>query len=88
MLWAHRRPQRHERVRPRSGSITSSYLTTDSQLIVAPIDACGVSRGRRYNVATSTTYAHPIVLRDRVIVRDESHVGVMDDEVNGAAVRH
>lgn len=50
------------------------YLTSDSQLIVAPIDAAAFREIRRYEVAASTTYAHPLVLHDRVIVRDESHV--------------
>jgi len=50
------------------------YLTTDSQLIVTAIDAAVFREVGRYNVAASTTYSHPVVLRDRVIVRDESHV--------------
>jgi outer membrane protein assembly factor BamB len=52
------------------------FLTTDSQLIVAPVDSAAFHEVRRYNVAASTTYAQPIVLRDRVIVRDESNVTV------------
>ncbi len=50
------------------------YLTTESQMIVAPLDPDKFEEIRRYTVADSATYAHPIVLRDRVIVRDATHV--------------
>jgi outer membrane protein assembly factor BamB len=50
------------------------FVTTESQLIVTPLDAAKYEEVRRYTVAPSATYAHPIVLRDRVIVRDASHV--------------
>jgi hypothetical protein len=52
------------------------FLTTESHLIVSPADARAFQELRRYTVAPSTTYAHPIVLRDRVIVRDVSRVTV------------
>jgi outer membrane protein assembly factor BamB len=52
------------------------YLTTESQMIVAPVDSAAFREVRRYTVAPSTTYAQPIVLRDRVIVRDASNVTV------------
>ena len=52
------------------------YLTTESQLIVAASSPTGYEEARRYTVAASTTYAHPIVLKDRVVVRDASHVTV------------
>jgi len=52
------------------------FLTTDSQMIVAPVDPSQFREVRRYTVGSSTTYAHPIVLRDRVIVRDASNVTV------------
>jgi outer membrane protein assembly factor BamB len=52
------------------------YLTTESQLIVAPSSTTAYEEVRRYTVAPSTTYAHPIVLKDRVLVRDASHVTV------------
>ena len=48
------------------------FLTTEGQLIVSPIDPAKFAEERRYPVADSATYAHPIVLRDRVIVRDQS----------------
>jgi outer membrane protein assembly factor BamB len=50
------------------------YLTTESHLIVTPVDPAAFKEVRRYTVAPSTTYAHPIVLRDRVVVRDASNV--------------
>ena len=50
------------------------FLTTESQLIVTPVDPAAFNEVRRYTVAPSATYAQPIVLRDRVIVRDASNV--------------
>jgi outer membrane protein assembly factor BamB len=50
------------------------FLTTEGQLIVSPIDPAKFEEQRRYQVAQSATYAHPIVLRDRVIVRDQSAI--------------
>jgi len=52
------------------------YLTTESQLIVAPLDPAAFKEVRRYTVASSPIYAYPVVLRDRVIVRDASSVSV------------
>lgn len=52
------------------------FLTTESQLIVAPLDRDAFRELRRYAVAQSATYAHPIILRDRVIVRDTSTLTV------------
>jgi outer membrane protein assembly factor BamB len=52
------------------------FLTSDSEMFVAQLDAGGYKEVRRYNVATSATYAHPVLLRDRVIVRDATHVRV------------
>ena len=48
------------------------FLTTEGQLIVSPMDPAKFEEQRKYPVADSATYAHPIVLRDRVIVRDRS----------------
>jgi outer membrane protein assembly factor BamB len=52
------------------------FVTTESQLIVTPIDPDKYEEVRRYSVASSPVYAHPIVLRDRVIVRDATTVTV------------
>jgi len=48
------------------------YLTTEGQMIVTAIDPSKYEEMRRYTVADSSTYAHPVVLRDRVLVRDQS----------------
>ena len=48
------------------------YLTTEGQMIVTAIDPSKYEDMRRYTVADSSTYAHPVVLRDRVLVRDQS----------------
>jgi len=53
-----------------------AFLTTESQLIISPVDPASFKEVRRYTVASSTTYAHPIVLRDRVIVRDASSLSL------------
>ena len=50
------------------------FVTTEAQMIVAPVDAGKYSEIRRYTVAPSAIYAHPIVLRDRVVVRDAKSV--------------
>ena len=50
------------------------YLTTESQMIVTPVDPAAFHEVRRYTVAPSTVYAQPIVLRNQVIVRDASSV--------------
>jgi outer membrane protein assembly factor BamB len=52
------------------------FVTTESQMIVTPLDPAKYEEVRRYTVASSATYAHPIVLRDRVIIRDATHVTV------------
>ena len=44
--------------------------------MIAPLDPDVFKEVRRYTVASSPTYAQPIVLRDRVIVRDASSVTV------------
>ncbi len=50
------------------------YLTTESQMIITPVDPAAFNEVRRYAVAPSTIYAQPIVLRHQVIVRDASRV--------------
>jgi outer membrane protein assembly factor BamB len=52
------------------------FLTTESHLIVAKADPTAFREVRRYTVAPSATYAHLAVLRDRVLVRDATHVTV------------
>jgi outer membrane protein assembly factor BamB len=50
------------------------WLTPESQLIVARAEPSAYREVRRYTVASSATYAHPVVLRDRVLVRDATRV--------------
>jgi outer membrane protein assembly factor BamB len=50
------------------------FLTTESEFVVVALDGSAYKEQRRYTVASSPTYAHPILLRDRLIVRDATHV--------------
>jgi outer membrane protein assembly factor BamB len=52
------------------------FVTSDSEMIVAHLEADAYKEVRRYTVATSATYAHPVLLRDRLVVRDATHVTV------------
>jgi outer membrane protein assembly factor BamB len=52
------------------------FLTTESELIVARLDRSAYKEVRRYSVASSATYAHPILLRDRLLVRDETQLAL------------
>ena len=52
------------------------FLTAESDLVVARLDPQAYREVRRYEVASTPTYAHPIVLRDRVLVRDATHLTV------------
>jgi outer membrane protein assembly factor BamB len=52
------------------------FLASESEMSVAQLDATAYKEVRRYTVGTSATYAHPVVLRDRLIVRDATHVTV------------
>jgi outer membrane protein assembly factor BamB len=52
------------------------FLTSDSEMFVAQLDAGAYKEVRRYTVAPSATYAHPVLLRDRLVVRDATHVTV------------
>jgi outer membrane protein assembly factor BamB len=50
------------------------FLTSESEMFVAHLDAGAYKEVRKYTVGTSPTYAHPVLLRDRLIVRDGTHV--------------
>jgi outer membrane protein assembly factor BamB len=52
------------------------FVTSDSEMVVAHLDAGAHNEVRRYSVASSATYAHPVLLRDRLVVRDATHVTV------------
>ena len=45
-------------------------LTTDSELLVASLEGATFSVRKRYPVATSPTWAHPVVLPEGVLVKD------------------
>jgi outer membrane protein assembly factor BamB len=53
-----------------AGSTTLFTLTPDAQLIVAKPTAKGLGEVRRYEVATSPTWASPVVLPDGFLVKD------------------
>lgn len=47
-------------------------LTTDAQLIVSRITSNGLEPLKRYTVAASPTWAHPVIVGNRVLIKDES----------------
>lgn len=47
-------------------------LTNDADLIVLPAGAGSYAPAARYTVATSPTWAHPVFLGDRILVKDET----------------
>jgi outer membrane protein assembly factor BamB len=52
------------------------YLTSDSELVVAALSAERFEEIRRYTVASTPTYAHPVILRDGVLVRDAASLAM------------
>lgn len=50
------------------------WLTSDAELIVAKASAKAFELVRRYTVADSSTYAHPVILGDRILVKDVSNL--------------
>jgi outer membrane protein assembly factor BamB len=46
-------------------------LTTDGEFIVAKADAAAFKPLRRYTVAKSATWAHPVLAGSRLLVKDE-----------------
>jgi len=49
-------------------------LTTESDLLVAGRGKSAYKELQRYSVGSSATYAHPVLLRDRLVVRDASQL--------------
>jgi outer membrane protein assembly factor BamB len=47
-------------------------LTTDAELIVSRITSNGLEPLKRYTVAASPTWAHPVIVGNRVLIKDES----------------
>jgi len=52
------------------GSTTLYALMADGQLMIAKPTAKGLNEIRRYEVADSPTWAHPVVLSDGVLIKD------------------
>jgi outer membrane protein assembly factor BamB len=53
-----------------AGSGTLYALIADGQIVVAKPTAKGLNEIRRYEVAQSPTWAHPVVLGDGVVIKD------------------
>ncbi|HEY0079631.1 MAG TPA: PQQ-binding-like beta-propeller repeat protein [Pyrinomonadaceae bacterium] len=51
---------------------TLLFLTNDANLIVLPASAKQYAPLAQYTVANSPTWAHPVVLGDRILVKDET----------------
>jgi outer membrane protein assembly factor BamB len=47
-------------------------LTNDANLIVLPADAGEYRPSNQYTVANSQTWAHPVVIGDRILIKDET----------------
>jgi outer membrane protein assembly factor BamB len=52
-------------------------LTTDSELIVLPQKARAFAPVRRYRVAESPTWAHPVLTSEGVLVKDRDHLAYL-----------
>lgn len=52
-------------------------LTNDAVLYVLPAGATSFAPSAQYTVATSQTWAHPVVLGDRVLVKDETTLAAL-----------
>ncbi|HYO79787.1 MAG TPA: hypothetical protein VES20_00170, partial [Bryobacteraceae bacterium] len=51
-------------------------LTTDSELHVMGASPKGLSPVRKYTVADSPTWAHPVILNGRVLVKDKNSLAL------------
>ena len=60
-------------------------LTTESELIVAPLAGDAFTPMRSYRVAESPTWAHPVVLNDGVLIKDESTLALLRFETEKGA---
>jgi outer membrane protein assembly factor BamB len=52
-------------------------LTNDAVLYVLPASATAFTPSTQYTVATSPTWAHPVVLGDRILVKDETTLAAL-----------
>jgi sugar lactone lactonase YvrE len=51
-------------------------LTTDGELIVLERTSSKYSELRRYQLSSSPIWAHPVLLRDAIVVRDAESIAV------------
>jgi outer membrane protein assembly factor BamB len=54
------------------GNKSMLFLTNEAKLIVLPASAKEYLPAAEYTVASTPTWAHPVVLRDRILVKDET----------------
>jgi outer membrane protein assembly factor BamB len=54
------------------GGKTLLFLTNEANLIVQPVDAKTYAPVAQYTVAASPTWAHPLVLGRRILIKDET----------------
>ena len=47
-------------------------LTNDANLIVLPVNAKEYAPTAHYTVADSPTWAHPVVIGNRILIKDET----------------
>jgi outer membrane protein assembly factor BamB len=47
-------------------------LTNEAKLIVLPVSAKEYAPAAEYTVANSPTWAHPVIIRDRILIKDET----------------
>jgi outer membrane protein assembly factor BamB len=52
-------------------------LTTDAELLVIPQREDAFAAARRWRVAESATWAHPVVTREGVLVKDRTHLAFL-----------
>ena len=46
------------------------FLTNDAELIVAKANSSGLEQLHRYSVAQSATWAHPVLVGERILIKD------------------
>jgi outer membrane protein assembly factor BamB len=61
------------------------FLTTGSELIVAPQEGEAFAPVRRYLVAESATWAHPVILNDGVLVKGKETLALLRFDEKAAA---
>ena len=62
-------------------------LTTDAELIVSKATRTGFDERRRYTVAASPTWAHPVVTRAGILVKDAETLALWRIEPSRTIVR-